>query len=437
MTVSQLPADATAAPSPARDAAWACSSQDQIVDWFCSTYAIADKRRVRAPLHRALLALQQAHPDRTQLQLEHDILPKLQVLEELSPGLGWRVFARYPEELIHPDAVDYWGILAACLFTTGFTPAKISQLFRRHPSLFAWVVRDPANLRAIFDWFRDLGLGQDAVLSMLSKMPLLLQMDVESVLKPRLQYMLDLPLPLPRAVAALRRQPTLWGVDSGVLQRRVDHLEGLGLTRPQVAALMASDPSIFVTGIDSKIQPMLRYLESDLGCDPCLVQKLVSRGGVLTRSLDTLQGRVRFWREAGFSDGALLRMLRRFPRLLLFPMDSPHNQAKLEFLRGQLQLPLSALESFPQYVSYSLDKRIAPRAAAAAELAGRKLTLTQLATSDAAFCRHYGIDRGLYAAFLAAWGSGSRQESDCFPLQQGSESCRHSDFSAQRHYTVS
>lgn len=57
---------------------------------------------------------------------------------------------------------------------------------------------------------------------------------------------------------------------------------------------------------------------------------------------------MRFWREAGFSDGALLRMLRRFPRLLLFPMDSPHNQAKLEFLRGQLQLPLSALESFPQ-----------------------------------------------------------------------------------------
>lgn len=59
-------------------------------------------------------------------------------------------------------------------------PLQISQLFRRHPSLFAWVVRDPANLRAIFDWFRDLGLGQDAVLSMLSKMPLLLQMDVES-----------------------------------------------------------------------------------------------------------------------------------------------------------------------------------------------------------------------------------------------------------------
>lgn len=57
---------------------------------------------------------------------------------------------------------------------------QISELFLRHPCLFSRVVRDPDNLRALFAWLRSLGLDQAAVLRMLDRLPLLLQMDVEA-----------------------------------------------------------------------------------------------------------------------------------------------------------------------------------------------------------------------------------------------------------------
>ena len=47
-----------------------------------------------------------------------------------------------------------------------------------------------------------------------------------AVLRPRVQHLLRLPLPLPRVVAMLRRQPELLGVDSAQVQARVDYMTG-------------------------------------------------------------------------------------------------------------------------------------------------------------------------------------------------------------------
>ena len=103
------------------------------------------------------------------------------------------------------------------------------------------------------------------------------------------------------------------------------------------------------------------------------------------------------WGSLGFTPAQLAAALNRFPRLLLYPMDQPKYRAKLAFLQEALRLPPAALVAFPQYVSYSLEGRIGPRAAAAARLAGRELRLHDLPKSDAAFCQRYGIDPGAYA----------------------------------------
>jgi hypothetical protein len=64
---------------------------EELVDWFCEQYAISDRRRVRAPLRRALAALKAEDPQRTQLSLELDILPKLEVRAWAHTGgsRGW------------------------------------------------------------------------------------------------------------------------------------------------------------------------------------------------------------------------------------------------------------------------------------------------------------------------------------------------------------
>ncbi|GAB4816415.1 hypothetical protein N2152v2_003461 [Parachlorella kessleri] len=436
-------ASSSSAPSATAEAAAVTGEKDaeednlepakDLVDWLCQAYSITEKRRVRGPLRRAQAALRAEDPGRGRLSLERDILPKLEVrwsgvggravlccvvlggevrrsvaslklelLESLSEGLGWKVFARYPEELIHPYATEYWGILAAYLFTTGFSPDKISTLFSRHPCLFGHVVRSPDNLRRLFGWLRELGLGQGDVLRLVDRLPLLLQTDVEAVLKPRVGALVGLGLPLPKVVTAVKRQPELLGVDSEVVQLRVDYLEGLGLSRRDVCRLLASDPALFVMSPQDKFGPMVDFLRHELGCGDPLLRKLV-RAGLLGRRVDTLRARADCWRQMGFSPDQLLRMLSSCPRLLLYPVQQPQYQAKLRYLTEVLLRPLSSLESFPQYISYSLEDRIKLRAAAAAQLAGQRIGLSELAKSDEAFCRGQGIAVEAYGKFVAAW----------------------------------
>lgn len=69
----------------------------------------------------------------------------------------------------------------------------------------------------------------------------------------------------------------------------------------------------------------------------------------------------------------------------------------------ELGLPLSALLTFPAYMTYSLPGRIAPRAAAARALAGRPLSLSQLATGDEAFVRWLHVSPEEYWAWEEGW----------------------------------
>lgn len=68
---SSAAAAATAAAAKART--------EQIVDFFCAAYSLAERRRVLLPLQRAEAALAAVPPERAPLSLEADILPKLEV----------------------------------------------------------------------------------------------------------------------------------------------------------------------------------------------------------------------------------------------------------------------------------------------------------------------------------------------------------------------
>jgi len=125
----------------------------------------------------------------------------------------------------------------------------------------------------------------------------------------------------------------------------------------------------------------------------------------------------------------LCTMLDRFPRLLIYPIEEERYVKKIDFLNEWLELnPITSLVTFPQYVSYSLSGRIAPRAAAVIYVGGgggedganddidqtnrtkkrrrrrrSTLLLSHLALSDAAFCTNYGFSEEEYQLFLQEW----------------------------------
>lgn len=341
---------------------------DDVTDWFRISYrTMYSRSNVRSKVERAEGALCAVDPSRQCLSLQRDILPKTQLLDALSPGLGWKVFSRYPEEFAHPDAEDYWKIIAALLYTTGFSPEEVSTLFRRHLCLFAHTVRDPFNVKLLFEWMRELGLVQPDVMKIVNKTPLILQIQVETILKPRLAYIQDrFGVNRHIAVSAIKRHPELLCIDSSVLQERIQFLQQSleGIPHEEISKMFVAQPSLFMLKTTERLAPAISFLQNELGCEGPLLRRVVTQSGLLTRSPETIMARVNSLKQFGIGLESLREMLRRFPRVLLYPVDEPKYQKKLQFLTEIAQCQPADLVTFPQYLSYSLPERIAPRVAA-------------------------------------------------------------------------
>ena len=149
-----------------------------------------------------------------------------QLLEGLSPGLGWKVFRDFPEQFASPDAIECWRLLAAYLFTLGIEPEQvggwrgsrqpcvggggfeagatpfvrhvraqppktdrhlatapslpahlqITSMFTRHHVLFRHAVARPDALRRLFTWLQhDLDLPPASIIRLLRRCPTVLQ----------------------------------------------------------------------------------------------------------------------------------------------------------------------------------------------------------------------------------------------------------------------
>lgn len=358
---------------------------DRILEIIVLRYPRSDERRVLKRVERALDYNEQVTIDQ--------ILLKLELLDSISPKLGWKVFCRYPEEFVDEDAHELWGIMTAILLTTGFSPDSIASLLTRHPCIFANIVRDPDNLKNLFQWLAKLKIQDENVLRVINRFPLILQTSVESILQPRFLFIQEIfEMQLDEIIPGIVRHPELLSVESAWLQERIDCYKELGLSIGDLRNLFTSQPAAFAVDIDNYLIPMARLFREYLECDDELFVTLCVKSGLLSRSISTVRDRINTWLDMGFSKEELKVSLKRFPRFLLYPISDPKYQAKLEFLQHVMGIPITSLKTFPQYLSYSLEKRIAPRVLIVKQLTGKCPRMSTLAQSDKAFAQTYGLD---------------------------------------------
>ena len=331
------------------------------------------------------------------------IAAKLDLLDSLKFGLGYSVLQRYPVEFLDESAFDLWSIMAAVLFTTGLSPEAIGMLFKKHPCLFASAVRSPDNVKELFEWMREQGILEKDALRVVNRFPLVLQTDVRGCLEPRVAYLCDeLQMPREQAIPSLVRHPELLSVESAwVLKRIVYYRDELCLAEEDLRALFRAQPSAFAVDVERYLVPMTGILRDYFDVERSA--HLVVKSGLLSRSIDTTRARIRVWTDLGLGKDDLRVALRRFPRLLCYPVADAKYQEKLQFLRNEIgvELPL-AIRAFPAIVSYSLENRIRPRVLAVKALAaGRKaVMIQQMAMTEAAFIKLHGLDSAAYAAFV-------------------------------------
>lgn len=384
-------------------------NRQEIVNFMASTYGIRSVPWVANRVERAFRAFSQlTAPAEEMLCLNTHILPKVTMLDALNPGLGWKVFSRYPEEFIHPDAEDYWRIMAACLYTTGFSPEAVSALFKRHICLFSRSVKDPAAVRGVFDWLRGyLGLRSKDIIRMVDRHPLLLLANVSDVLEPRIQWMMDeLELTLKDVAKIVRRQPEILGVDSVVLQQRVEFLRRMGLQTQQISRLFVTQPAVLLLKIEDRLKPIIDLLKSEYDIEGRLLIRIIATSGLLSRTPEFVRVRALSWITALDIDHEQFRVvLHRFPRLLLYSLDQPKYRKKVDFLTEVCGIDRSTLVKFPQYISYSLSARIAPRMMGMYNIRGILPSLQSLALKHDAFLKTYAVSEKEFELAVEKWSS--------------------------------
>lgn len=363
-------------------------------------------KTVNAKVERVLLTFQSSST--SPLSIEHDILPKLDILDSLRPSLGWDFLIYYPEEFIHPDAIELWSILVGFLYTVGYEPEGISFVLGKHMSILARTVRDPSNIIHVFEWMRnEAQYNEMQIAGMLNKCPYVLSMSVTDVLKPRVKYLeRELSLSIADVYRACRRHPEMLTVDSNQIQKRVEYLRAFELSNKQMRRLFVDQPNIFTCKIEETLQPVVDVFVSTLQCEDDLVMKLVASSGLLTRKPESIRERITYWSTMfGVTPQLLRTILSKFPRFLLYPIETEKYRKKVEFLVKEMgfQSPAAALVKFPQYMSYCLPSRIGPRAAAAKQLASEVLVLSQLASKEEIFLKRYGISKEKYDKFVITW----------------------------------
>ena len=328
---------------------------------------------------------------------------KLEFLDSITPGLGWKVFFRYTEEFMNQDAFELWSIMSGILCMTGFDADSMGILFKRHACLFANAVRDPDNLKHLFEWLQQNGLRDDDVIRVINRFPLILQTPVHDVLEPRVEYLCRV-LGLDREVVVMSgilRHPELLSVESLWLQERIDSYIMLGLELDDVQKLFTAQPSAFAVDIDKYLLPMTRVLKDDLHVPDDLFVSILVKSGILSRSVSTIQSRIHRWYELGLDSIDVKIALKRFPRFLLYPIQEDKYKMKLEFLRIEMGLSIKhAIPMFPQYLSYSLENRIAPRVLAAKAITGKVPRLSTLAMSEKAYLKANKLHNSTYIAVL-------------------------------------
>ncbi|MCO5587706.1 hypothetical protein L7F22_041657 [Adiantum nelumboides] len=208
------------------------------------------------------------------------------------------------------------------LESLGVDPILMGKLFRRHPQL----LKNRLNFESKTSFLVNLGLEKKDLGKVIYNAPQLLGLSMDDKVQPAIQF-----------------------------------LESLGITRSSLLKVIKRKPMILAHSIEMKLRPNTQFLEGlGINCDD--IAKLVTRHPqLLTLSVEkNLVPTVAYLMQLSFNREEVASMVRKLPSLLGFSVVTVL-QPKYSYLVEIMQRSPKELVKFPQFFSYSLEKRIIPR----------------------------------------------------------------------------
>ncbi|KAJ4901213.1 Mitochondrial transcription termination factor family protein [Raphanus sativus] len=196
---------------------------------------------------------------------------------------------------------------------------------------------------------------------------------------------------------ALRVNPSLRAAPISSVVSVETLLSSTGLSRPAVGRILDMFPDLLTSDPESDISPVLRFLSDEIHLSDQDIPKSISRcPRLLISSVDfqlrpalaflrslgfvgrdtvtcrntvllvssverTLIPKIEFLEEGlGFTRDEVAKMVVRSPALLTYSVEN-NLAPKVEFFMEEIRGDVGELKRFPQYFSFSLERKIKPR----------------------------------------------------------------------------
>ncbi|GAQ86816.1 hypothetical protein KFL_003130050 [Klebsormidium nitens] len=210
--------------------------------------------------------------------------------------------------------------------------------------------------------YREALVAIDTVGKVVAGLPHILFCDINGLLRPSLQLLLNVGVQHKRAHIGLvvTKCPQALLKGPARLAAVIDFLETEADIPPtRTEKLLLTVPELLGTRLEVP-REKLDFLY-DLGLTEGQVGKVVGwKPRVLLTSVQGLEERVSFFERLGLSRHELAYMVEQFPDLLTYSVRG-NFQPKVDYLVNEMGRPVDELVRFPRFFSFSLDTRIKPR----------------------------------------------------------------------------
>ncbi|XP_019106274.2 transcription termination factor MTEF1, chloroplastic isoform X2 [Beta vulgaris subsp. vulgaris] len=119
--------------------------------------------------------------------------------------------------------------------------------------------------------------------------------------------------------------------------------------------VICSRPRLLVSDVETRLRPTLYFLQS-IG-----IHEVNRHTNLLSASVeDKYMPKIHYFEKLGFAYHDCVSMFRRFPPLFCYSVKE-NFEPKFNYFVVEMGRDLKELKAFPQYFSFSLEKRIKPR----------------------------------------------------------------------------
>ncbi|CAM6091008.1 unnamed protein product [Calypogeia fissa] len=330
----------------------------------------------------------EAFPQIFNRNLENEIKPTIRFLEDLGiTGSKLRkVILCFPPIILKDPERDLV-LRKRALKKVGIRVEDMGRMVAKYPWLLSKCV--VANVNKLVPYLESIKVPKSKIDRIITKYPHLLGSSCAEALMPMVRHINGYGLTSKRLGRAIAQSPELLLHSPEEFDTVVAFLESVGVEANDISKLLRRSPEILGYEIDSTLQKKISVLE-DLGVRRTKLGRIIwFFPEILSMSVESaLMPRIKCFRDWGFSGSEISQMIFRFPPLLGYN-DETVISPKLEFLTKNMGRSIRDVVVYPRYFSYSLEKKIKPRARV---LQNRRIQCdlqTMLAKSDDRFAAEF------------------------------------------------